>query len=105
MAILDVLKEVVLTCGELVISLRGGNLEAVNKDEQLGQHFSTAADRESLKKGLLILNQAIPGEVIIAEEKVNNDKIPPDCTVFDPLDGTTNFFNRSSIKPSSATPD
>ncbi|OHB17474.1 MAG: hypothetical protein A2913_02085 [Parcubacteria group bacterium RIFCSPLOWO2_01_FULL_40_65] len=94
MAILDVLKEVVLTCGELVISLRGGNLEAVNKDEQLGQHFSTAADRESLKKGLLILNQAIPGEVIIAEEKVNNDKIPPDCTVFDPLDGTTNFFNR-----------
>lgn len=93
MAILDVLKEVVLTCGDLAMSLRVGDQGAVDKDEPLGAHFSTAADRESLKNGLSIFSRAMPGEVIVAEEKENVKEMPPDCTVFDPLDGTTNFFN------------
>ncbi|MEK7536905.1 MAG: inositol monophosphatase family protein [Patescibacteria group bacterium] len=93
MAILDVLREVVLACGELVISLREEDQGVVEKNESPGQHFSTTADRESLKKGLSIFSRAMPAETIVAEEQENAREIPPDCTVFDPLDGTTNFFN------------
>lgn len=94
MAILDVLKEVVLTCGKLVLSLRGNDEKGViEKDDNIGQHFSTIADRESLRSGLSIFSREMPEEVIVAEEQENPRQIPLDCTVFDPLDGTTNFFN------------
>jgi fructose-1,6-bisphosphatase/inositol monophosphatase family enzyme len=56
-------------------------------------HFSTNADRESLQHGLTIMRRFFPSEEIIAEEKENTPKIPQNCTVFDPLDGSTNFFN------------
>lgn len=98
MRAIEVLEEVVLTCGELVASMQEqerGNLLAQDKHEQLGQHFSTVADRESLRRGLSILRRSLPHEEIVAEEQKNAARVPPGCTVFDPLDGTTNFFNGS----------
>lgn len=92
---IEVLEQVVTQCGDLVLSLRGQKMEARDKDEQLGQHFSTRADRQSQELGLSILTDGCPGVAVIAEETEGEHKIPEDCIVFDPLDGTTNYFNGS----------
>ena len=87
------LEEVVTQCGQLVCRLsEDARSGAQGKDEQLGQHFSTRADRESQALGLKLFAQYFPGEVVIAEEQ-DNAGVPKDCIVLDPLDGTTNFFN------------
>lgn len=91
------LERVVVECGHLVINIRssGAALAPEDKAEQLGQHFSTLADRESQELGLSVFQREMPGEAIIAEEQENNSRLPQDCTVFDPLDGSTNYFNQS----------
>lgn len=90
---IDTLERVVTDCGRLLLRLRdAGDFQVEDKEEQLGQHFSLKADRESLGLGRSILKGAFPGEVLIAEEQ-ENPKIPLDCVVFDPQDGTANVFN------------
>lgn len=87
------LETIVAQCGELVRRLgEDSRSGAEDKDEQLGQHFSTRADRESQALGLNLFAKYFPGEVVIAEEQ-DNAGVPKECIVFDPLDGTTNFFN------------
>lgn len=93
MSTVRALEHVVITCGILVLDYRTEKMETNTKDEQLGQHFSTKADCESLEAGTLIIKDFVPNEVIIAEEQKNTGNVPLDCTVFDPLDGTTNYFN------------
>lgn len=90
---INILENVVIQCGGLILSLRNLSMGTEDKIEQIGQHFSTRADRQSQELGLNILASACPNEVVIAEEQDGNKEIPLDCTVFDPLDGTTNFFN------------
>lgn len=90
---IELLERVVETCGEEIMRLRGFNQEATDKDDQLGAHFSTKADIVSQELGFSILRDFLPKETVIAEEQENDQSIPDDCTVFDPLDGTTNFFN------------
>ena len=90
---IKVLERVAVECGRLVLSMRSRAMEAQNKTEQLGAHFSTRADRQSQELGLSILAEVCHDEFIVAEEKENQSKIPPNCTVFDPLDGTTLFYN------------
>ncbi|MBI2048700.1 MAG: hypothetical protein HYT30_02125 [Parcubacteria group bacterium] len=87
------LERIASECGDLVLSLRNKAMETEDKDEQLGAHFSTRADRQSQELGLKIFRQEQVGELVIAEENENEESIPPDCTVFDPLDGTTIFYN------------
>lgn len=90
---IDELEHIVVECGHLVIGMQGGSdIEAQDKDEPLGNHFSTRADRASLAHGLKRFAEVFPGETIIAEEQ-ENLYVPKDCIVFDPLDGTTNFYN------------
>ena len=88
-----ILERTATECGDLVRSLRSQAMEANDKDEQLGAHFSTRADHQSQEHGLRILQEAFPNEIIVAEESEHGTDVPPDCIVFDPLDGTTNFFN------------
>lgn len=90
---IQILERVATACGDLVLSLRNEAMEAEDKTEQLGQHFSTRADRQSQEFGLAILGKECSDEIIVAEEGENSHDIPPNCTVFDPLDGTTNYFN------------
>lgn len=87
------LEKVVTECGWLARNLRATPMDEQDKVEQLGAHFSTRVDRESQALGLRILHEAFPGEIVVAEEQENETVIPADCTVFDPLDGTTNYFN------------
>lgn len=88
-----ILEEVVTRCGWLVLELKKSSMQAEDKSEAIGQHFSLKADRESQRLGLDFFKDMCPEEKIIAEESVSAESIPPDCIVFDPLDGTTNFFN------------
>jgi fructose-1,6-bisphosphatase/inositol monophosphatase family enzyme len=91
--IIETLERVATECGHLVLALRNSAMDAEDKAEQLGAHFSTRADRQSQELGLNILKESLPAEFVVAEEKENFKEIPPNCTVFDPLDGTTIFFN------------
>lgn len=91
------LEEVVTRCGKLVQSLHKGAMDEADKEEQLGAHFSTCADRQSQELGIQILRGASLDTAIIAEEQQNELSIPRNCVVFDPLDGTTNYFNGSDI--------
>lgn len=93
MEIIETLEEVVIKCGNLVLSLQQGTMEARAKLEPLGAHFSTRADRLSQELGLEIMKKNLPSETVVAEENENSEEIPPNCTVFDPLDATTIFFN------------
>lgn len=93
LTIMNVLEDGVRKCGELALTLRVETMDAEEKPETLGQHFSTRADRESQDVGISILRETFPNEVIVAEESDYPGEIPKDCIVFDPLDGTTNFFN------------
>jgi fructose-1,6-bisphosphatase/inositol monophosphatase family enzyme len=93
MQVIETLERVATECGRLILSLRSGAMKAEDKAEQLGAHFSTYADRKSQELGLKILNEDLPSELVLAEEQENLKWVPPDCTVFDPLDGTTIFFN------------
>ena len=87
------LEKIVTQCGELVRRLgEDSSSGAEDKDEQLGQHFSTRADRESQALGLDLFTKYFPGEIVIAEEQ-DSAGVPKNCIIFDPLDGTTNFFN------------
>lgn len=92
----QVLEKAVIKCGKLLWQIRlQGRLVAENKDELLGAHFSTRGDRESQDLGIAILRESDPDEIIIAEEQENAKSVPADCTVVDPCDGTTNYFNGS----------
>ena len=93
MPIIQTLEKTAVACGGVVLALRNQHMQVQDKSEQLGAHFSTQADRLSQEVGLKMLMEEMPGEVIIAEESENGEKIAPNCTVFDPLDGTTIYFN------------
>ena len=93
MKIIDTLERAATECGRLVLSLRNSAMEAEDKAEQLGAHFSTRADRQSQELGLKILKEDLPDEFVVAEEEKNSKDIPPNCIVFDPLDGTTIYYN------------
>ncbi len=92
---LEKLEKVVRECGNLVSEIRRQktDLKAETKDDEPGLNFSTVADRKSQELGLLRFREAFRNETVIAEEQKNAEEIPPNCIVFDPLDGTTNFFN------------
>lgn len=90
---IHVLEKVARECGQLVKRMRDNGLSARNKQEQLGAHFVTNADTASQKRGITLLRRQYPKEIVIGEEGKKKPIILPDCTVFDPLDGTVNCFN------------
>lgn len=90
---IDILEHVAIKCGQLVMAVRNEPMHPRGKDEQLGQHFSNAADRMSQELALSLLDMLAPGEEVIAEEQLNKKEIPRNCIVVDPLDGSTNYFN------------
>jgi histidinol-phosphatase len=92
---ISLLEHVARECGTLVKRMSDQNISAQNKDETFGAHFVTGADTASQELGLTILKAHAPGEVVIAEEQENLHIIPADCTVFDPLDGTVDYFNHA----------
>lgn len=93
---IETLERAVRACGDLLLEVREAGLRTEDKDEQLGAHFSTQGDTLSQARGIEILREKFPDEVIIAEEQENDPRVPPDCTVFDPADGTTNYYNGCS---------
>lgn len=90
---IETLERAVRQCGGRLLAIRGEGLRVEEKDEKLGAHFSTQADLASQDLGIRVVHRTHPDETIIAEEQENNPHIPPDCTVFDPLDGTTLYYN------------
>ncbi len=90
---INILERVAKECGALVLSLWSEDMKALDKPEQMGAHFSTQADRRAQELGLRIMLEECGSEIVIAEEGENPELIPPDCTVFDPVDGTSTFFN------------
>ena len=95
---MDAVKElssIVRTCGELIAGIcRSGNLGTKDKNEQLGQHYSTRADRISQSFGIKLFGKAFPGVPVVAEEEDHPNWSPPqEYIAFDPLDGTANYYN------------
>jgi len=90
---LEVLENAARKCGALVIRLRKQGVTATDKDDVQGSHFATEADIGSQELGIKIIHKSFPEEIIIAEEQEHEGSVPPDCTVFDPVDGTTVFYN------------
>jgi myo-inositol-1(or 4)-monophosphatase len=93
MNMLQVLENAARACGDQTLTLQKQGLQATDKDDQLGAHFSTQGDTKGQEKGIEVVRRSYPDEIIIAEEGDNESTIPPDCTVFDPIDGTTAYFN------------
>jgi len=91
--VIETLERAVRACGDLLLKIREKGLRTEDKDEQLGAHFSTQGDTLSQARGIEILREKFPDEIVIAEEQENATKIPPNCTVFDPLDGTIAYYN------------
>lgn len=89
-----VLENVVSRCGMFVALAQGSEMEIEEKPDTLGHHFSTRADRGSQERALKFLAREMPGEVVIAEEQDAPKDVPPNCTVLDPLDATTLFYNQ-----------
>jgi len=79
--------------GEHLKSMQKAPLTTHDKDEKLGAHFSTAADDAAQKVIIDCLSRYSFGVPIIAEEQEFSGKMPEDCIVVDPLDGTTNYYN------------
>lgn len=94
---ITILEDVARKCGNLLVKIRmrSSDLRAEDKDDCLGAHFATEGDRRSLELGIRLLHAKMPGELIIAEEQTNESSVPPNCTVFDPCDGTTIYYNGS----------
>ncbi|TSC72887.1 MAG: inositol monophosphatase/fructose-1,6-bisphosphatase family protein [Parcubacteria group bacterium Gr01-1014_38] len=90
---IETLERAVRACGDLLLEIREKGLRTEDKDEQLGAHFSTQGDTLSQARGIEILREKFPDEIVIAEEQENAAEIPPNCTVFDPLDGTIAYYN------------
>lgn len=88
------LETVARECGRIVHEERARKLSTTEKEEQLGAHFSTNADTLSETHALARLRKENPKEILIGEEEDTKMEIPPNCTVIDPLDGTTLYFNR-----------
>ncbi|TSC64388.1 MAG: myo-inositol-1(or 4)-monophosphatase [Parcubacteria group bacterium Gr01-1014_106] len=93
-----ILEDVARKCGNLLakIRMRSSDLGAENKDESLGAHFATEGDRRSQELGIRLIHAQMPEELVIAEEQANASSVPPNCTVFDPCDGTTIYYNNYS---------
>jgi len=90
---LETLKRAAQECGDLALELRNEGLTTEDKDDTRGAHFSTQADNLGQDRGIEIVKSEFPNEIIVAEEQDNDSIVPPDCTVFDPIDGTTAFYN------------
>ncbi len=89
-----VLEDAARRCGELVLRIRERGLHAEDKnDGPQGSHFLTEADTESQALGIEIVHSSFPDEVMVAEEEEHAGGVSADCTVFDPVDGTTVFYN------------
>lgn len=89
------LEKIALLCGQLLVQKRRVGLGYKDKRETLGAHFSTAGDQESQVLGIRMIHEQYPNELIVAEEQKNKERLPRNCTVFDPCDGTTNYFSNS----------
>lgn len=87
------LEKIALQCGALIKQMWERGVATYDKDETLGAHFATDADSASQDLGIKLVAESYPQEIIIAEEQENQLGIPANCTVFDPLDGTTNYLN------------
>lgn len=90
---IQVLEEAVRRCGERILQLRRQGVTATDKGDVQGSHFMTEADEQSQALGMKIIRERFSNETIIAEEQDYKQAVPPNCTVFDPLDGTTIFYN------------
>jgi len=80
-----------------LVQTRQEGTRAQDKDEQKGAHFVTGADHASQAAIFDVLAKQLPSETLIAEEQENSSDIPADCTVIDPLDGTTLFYNSQHV--------
>lgn len=94
---LKILENAARECGALLLRLREEGLEATDKDDVKGAHFATQGDTASQALGIELIHKEFPEEIIIAEEQENQKSVPADCTVFDPVDGTTNYYNGSDF--------
>lgn len=92
---LYLLERMARECGQVLFKTRQAGLKATDKPETLGAHFATQGDESSQILGIRLIREGFPHELIIAEEQANKKRLPKDCTVFDPCDGTTNYFNGS----------
>lgn len=90
---IETLERAVSACGDLLLKVREEGLAAEDKDEHLGAHFATQGDVLSQDLGIQIIREKFPNEIIVAEEQENDPRVPPDCTVFDPADGTILYYN------------
>lgn len=91
--IIDVLAHIARACGDLQLRFWRQDVQAVDKDEQLGAHFATSVDLRCQELGVKLLHHEFPHEIVVAEEQDNPAALPGDCTVFDPLDGTIAYYN------------
>lgn len=73
--------------------MRREGVTATDKDDVRGSHFVTEADIKSQALAMEIIQRDWPEEIIVAEEQDYAEAVPPDCTVMDPIDGTTLYFN------------
>lgn len=90
----ETLEQAARECGGLILQVRAKGLSAEDKaDAPQGSHFVTEADTQSQALGIEIIHREFPDEVMVAEEQEHTAGIPADCTVFDPVDGTTLFYN------------
>lgn len=90
---LKTLEEAARRCGERILEIRQQRITATDKGDVQGSHFATEADTQSQALGIEIIHASFPSEIIIAEEQDYAEGVSPNCTVFDPLDGTTIFYN------------
>lgn len=90
---LATLSQAARECGDLALRLRKEGLRTTDKDDTFGAHFLTQADEQSQRLGIEIVQEKYPDEAFFAEEGEHAAAVLADCTVFDPLDGTTDFYN------------
>jgi myo-inositol-1(or 4)-monophosphatase len=69
-----------------------GKLERVDKKGV--RDLVTAADREAEALVIARIRAAFPGDAILAEETLTDQKMARRIWILDPLDGTTNFVHR-----------
>lgn len=90
---LNVLEDAARECGKLIVRMREEGITATDKDDVQGSHFVTEADIKSQALGIEIVHRKFPDEVFVAEEDDYAEVVPADCTVMDPVDGTTIYYN------------
>jgi len=83
--------------GDVALDLFRSDLAVERKDGKTD--LVTRADREAEDAVLETIDDAFPGETVVAEESASGEAVPDDgpAWIVDPIDGTNNFVRRIPV--------